>query len=150
MAEFGIDKWHGKKVFTLATAANVEAMQKAALVVEREVKKSFTKIGTGRSVRRTKTGKRHRASRAGQPPAIDTGSLRASISNEVKTSFGFVTGRVGPDIIKLAASTEAGTDIEYGLYLEVGTSKMAARPYLRPALRRTKRKIKRIFDKDNG
>jgi len=31
-------KWYGKRVFTLATEANVAAMRKAALVVERDVK----------------------------------------------------------------------------------------------------------------
>ena len=147
--DYGI-KWHGKKVFTLATKANVDAMVKAAGIIERDIKKSFTKQGTGRSYKRTKSGKRHYASLPGQPPAIDLGNLRASIMGEIEVKGVGVTGKVGPDVEMLAAKTDAGTDIEYGLYLEVGTKHMAARPYLRPALRRTKKEVKRVFVKANG
>lgn len=143
-------KWRGKEVFIEATKVNIRAMTKAALIVERDVKKNFTKKGSGASRRKTLTGKRHKASLAGQPPAVDTGILRASIMHQIKVKAGSVNGMVGVDIEKLAALSSAGTDVEYGLYLEVGTSKMAARPYLRPALKRKSRTIKRIFDKANG
>ena len=48
--------------------------------------------------------------------AIDTGRLRNSISHEV----------VGDTAV-------IGTNVEYASYVELGTSKMKARPYLRPA-----------------
>lgn len=38
-----------------------------------------------------------------------------------------------------------GTNLEYGLFLEIGTSKMAARPYLRPTLDKLKDEITRII-----
>ncbi len=66
-----------------------------------------------------------------------------------------VEGRVGPDIEKIAKALRkrgAKADIaavNYGLYLEMGTSKMAPRPFLRPALRRTKRKVVKIFKDAN-
>lgn len=55
---------------------------------------------------------------------VDTGNLRSSISHEVN-----------PDHAKI------GTNVEYAPYLEYGTVKMAAQPYLRPGLDNNKRAI---------
>lgn len=52
---------------------------------------------------------------------VDTGRLRSSIGNQL-----------GRDAIGLVAIV--GTDVEYAPYVELGTSKMAAQPFLRPAL----------------
>ena len=148
-------KWYGKKVFTLATKANIEAMKLATKVVEADVKKNFTLQGTGKARRRTKDGKVHRASKPKQPPAIDTGTLRASIMSEVKIEGMSVNGRVGPDIKyianELAKRESVGTDVNYGYYLEVGAPKinLAPRPFLVPALKRQRRKILRIFQAAN-
>lgn len=62
---------------------------------------------------------KHRASAPGQPPAPDTGRLRAATQADpqVRTD--------GPDIVgRVVANTE------YALPLEVGTERVAARPYL--------------------
>jgi len=143
MADSRIVEWNAEKVFTLATKANVSAMKKAAFIVEADVKKHFTLLGAGR------TYGKHIASKPGEPPAVDMGVLRASIMSDVSVKGKEVTGKVGPDIEHIAAKTEAGTDVEYGLYLEVGTSKMQPRPFLRPALKRQQKNIKRIFKAAN-
>lgn len=65
----------------------------------------------------------HRASAPGQPPATDTGRLAGSIRVEQQ--------RLTADI---------GTDLIYGKYLEFGTTKMAARPFLVPALEKNREK----------
>jgi HK97 gp10 family phage protein len=59
----------------------------------------------------------HVASQAGYPPNVDTGALRASIRFErkAKHEYWIMDGVV------------------YGYHLESGTSKMAARPFMRPA-----------------
>jgi HK97 gp10 family phage protein len=62
--------------------------------------------------------KLHQTSAPGEPPAVDTGHL---------TGSGY-TKRIG----KLA--WEAGFSADYALYLEFGTSRMAARPFLFPAV----------------
>lgn len=147
MAKTGITKWFGKQVFTLVTKANVAAMQKAAFVVEADVKTHFTLQGSGRKY--TRRGIEHIASMKGQPPAIDTGILRSSIMSDVEVVGMNVIGKVGPDVELLAAKTPVGTDIKYGLYLEVGTVNMSPRPFLRPALKRTARKVKQIFKQAN-
>ena len=63
--------------------------------------------------------RKHRASAPGEPPAVDTGNLRNHIEgNEPGVlSDGTVLGRI-------VANTE------YAEALEVGTERMAARPYL--------------------
>jgi HK97 gp10 family phage protein len=112
-------------------------------MVEADVKKSFTLQGSGR-----KYGV-HTASSPGEPPAVDTGVLRASIMSDVQVSGNEVIGKVGPDIEHIEAEAEAGTDVEYGLYLELGTVNMQPRPFLRPALRRNEKKIEKIFKEAN-
>lgn len=65
---------------------------------------------------------------------VDTGRLRASLSHEIEKKGDETVGRVG-------------TNVEYGVYVEYGTSKMSAKPYLRPALENNKGKIKRLLGK---
>ena len=54
-------------------------------------------------------------------PNVRTGRLRGSI-----------TWRIGSDAESLFA--DVGSNVEYAVYVEMGTSRMAARPFLRPAL----------------
>lgn len=68
--------------------------------------------------------KGHSPSNAGDYPAIDTGTLRRSISFEVEEKGDAVIGKVGSTIRNPA----------YPLFLEYGTSKMKPRPWLRPSL----------------
>jgi len=51
---------------------------------------------------------------------VDTHNLQDHIEGDVGLESGKVVGRVG-------------TDVEYGIYVEQGTSRMAAQPWLRPA-----------------
>jgi HK97 gp10 family phage protein len=57
----------------------------------------------------------------GEPPHIDTGALIDSYDYNVE-------GDAGTIIL------EVGSTVEYAPYLEFGTSRMDARPHLRPAL----------------
>lgn len=130
---------------TLATEVNITAMHKAAALVEREAKLSMPKQGAGRTAdgqwiegaSYTRHHKRHFASRPGEPPAVDTGSLKKSIHNEVV--------RRGDEVIGLV-----GSKLPYALPLETGTSKMEPRPFLRPALRNTGRTVEKIFKEANS
>jgi hypothetical protein len=71
------------------------------------------------------------ASAPGEPPHVDTGTLGASIDHETYRTKADFIGRVG-------------TNVKYGRWLEEGTTRMAPRPYLRPALDR----IRPAFEKD--
>lgn len=52
---------------------------------------------------------------------VDTGRLRASITHSLESDSRGLVGVVG-------------TDVHYAPYVEFGTSRMAAQPFLRPAL----------------
>lgn len=71
------------------------------------------------------SGKGHIASLPGQPPNRDTGHLDTNIE----------AYRTGP------LKAEVKSKAEYAAALEYGTSKMAERPYMRPAVKRAKPKI---------
>ena len=72
------------------------------------------------------------ASAPGQAPANQTGALAGSISARTETQGTIVFGIA-------SASTK------YAAMLEFGTQKIAARPYMQPALDRNAAKIKAIF-----
>lgn len=65
-----------------------------------------------------KRDKPHTASAPADAPAVDTGHLRNSIGVQ----------KIGEGAYRV------GTDVKYALYLEFGTRRMAARPFMRPAL----------------
>jgi HK97 gp10 family phage protein len=43
------------------------------------------------------------------------------------------------------AEVSVGTNLEYAMYVEFGTTKMAAQPYLRPGLQKNKQNAKRLI-----
>jgi HK97 gp10 family phage protein len=61
-------------------------------------------------------------------PAVDTGRLRQSVTHDVEENNGEVVGRVG-------------TGLAYGAYLELGTTRMSPRPWLKPSLANNREKI---------
>lgn len=81
----------------------------------------------------------HQASAPGQYPATDTGRLANNVRSELPTNIsGMMTARVGTPII-------------YGKYLEFGTSRMAARPWLMRSFEQAKidieRRLKAAFER---
>lgn len=82
---------------------------------------------SGRTYARGK--KFHTASAPGQPPARDTGQLISHIFFEATNHY-----------------ADVGTDVLHGLYLENGTVRMDARPWLIPALEATEATLVRELD----
>jgi HK97 gp10 family phage protein len=97
-----------------------KAVLKSCLMVEREAKLEFR--GSDED---TYTG---------SFPRVQTGRLRASI-----------THRVSPDGPKVVG--EVGTNVEYGLYLEYGTSRMYPHPFMGPAYDKHESVITEIIEK---
>lgn len=64
---------------------------------------------------------------------VDTGKLRASITTEVGN-----------------LEAEVGTNVEYALYVEFGTSKQSAQPFMRPALDKAITQLNRDMAKTLG
>lgn len=86
-------------------------VRKGAVYIEGELKASMAEPKTGRSYRRGKDGV-HIASAPGESPAVDSGNLTGSIQTLIKSTL----------------EAKIGTPVEYALYLEEGTSRMAQRP----------------------
>ncbi len=78
------------------------------------------------------SGKNHVASAPGEAPNRDTGVLQANIENS----------KTGP------VSAEVRSKAPYAAPLEFGTSKMAARPYMRPARDKMAPKIRKLFARE--
>ena len=91
------------------------ALNESALQVERDAKLKF-RSSDAESI-------------PGESPRNQTGRLRASITHRLSSD----------DSGKFA---EVGTNVEYGLPLEFGTSKMPAHPFLTPSFEQNKEAIK--------
>ena len=76
---------------------------------------------------------KHRASAPGETPAVDIGNLVNSINTELASTS------------DTEAWANVGTNVEYAEPLEMGTSKMAARPFLRPAFDNNLEQVKAVI-----
>lgn len=83
-------------------------MAKAAMMVRARIVRKIRRFAT----------RKHGPSKPGDPPHVDTGHLSGrSIFWRMKADG--------------SLAVEIGVNVKYGIWLELGTSKMAARPYLR-------------------
>lgn len=89
----------------------------------------------GREYRIPGSNRTYRASRPGEPPATATGRLRSSYRFRVT---GGGTHLVG----------EVGSPLDYAVYLENGTRRMAPRPHLLPAYYSRESRIKEILSRE--
>lgn len=112
-------------------------VRKTAFDVEGQIKKEMRRSKTGRTYERlagqgtTKKGtvrKRrgmHRASAPGEAPAVDLGQLINSIQTEHVTDL----------------TSTVGTNVEYAMALEFGTSRIAPRPVWVPVIEKFRPKF---------
>lgn len=106
---------------------------KAAKLIEGDAKKSIQSQSSGETVERNREGGQkyvHVVSKEGDAPNTDTGALVASIQTEVTPKGIWV-----------------GSRLDYSAHLEFGTSSMAARPWLFPAIEKNRTKIKELIKK---
>ena len=161
-------QWNLKPIEQILTEAE-QNLVKIGFQIEADIKRSFGP-GTGREYKRGKNKDIvHIASAPGEPPAVDTGRLRASISTNWSgsgMSSGKVDGQANAEdgvlnpgsgmIEKFKAilgigqfkfKVVVGTRVEYAPYLEWGTSRMAARPFMRPMVEKFRPIVNRLFGK---
>jgi HK97 gp10 family phage protein len=96
--------------------------------------KSIQNDSPGRVVQRSSQGGgtySHVASNEGQAPNTDTGKLVASIAVEKQSE----------------ASYLVGSNLQYASWLEFGTSKTGARPWLEPAMRSNIKELNKNINK---
>lgn len=107
--------------------AAIESTQTLALRIHEIAVKSIQKQD-GIIGKRYNPKRRVTVSKPGDPPNSDTGRLVQSIRFEFREG----------GLVALV-----GTDLKYGTWLEFGTKKMAARPWLLPATRKAQRELGR-------
>jgi phage gpG-like protein len=125
-------EWHGNEFneeLEQSLAKNIEA---AAIYFKEKVKRAIGVTGNPYRYAIGAKGPWYRnenPSAPGYPPHKMLGDLQRSIAHEMsedkQTAF-------------------VGTNLEYGYYLEVGTRKMEARPYLRSTLEKEQATIAKI------
>jgi hypothetical protein len=127
------------------------AVEKAAIYLEGKIKEKISVQGPpskkvkarqrrARFARAERLGVTLRHSRPGEPPRVVTGMLLSSISHEPVGDG--LRQRVGTDV---TAIQRLGGSPKYGFWLEMGTLKMAPRPYLRSTLREEQAEVSRII-----
>ena len=115
-----------------------KALAKSCATIQREIQESMrdTEIDTSKSYYKHNKNIPHHPSKPYNPPAVDTGTLRRSITYTVDEKE--LVGYVGSVI----------NDPPYGLYLEMaeyGSSRMKPRPWLKPATEKSLETIKELL-----
>jgi hypothetical protein len=112
--------WNGKAWLEAQTAIYTERVNSAAEFLRGEMRVMIGIQGPPQS-------------KPGEPPHIDTGNLIHSL--------GIIPGQDGSYIF-----SDVGTDVEYGIFLELGTANMAARPWCLRSLRESDERIRQILE----
>ena len=121
-------KWYGSQVKTRLRGITGKRVRRAVIFLASAIKKELGRSQPTRGVGAAKVGLD--PSRPGEYPKKVMGHLRRGIAWEYDA--GSMTGRVG-------------TNVEYGKFLELGTRKMARRPWLSKGLKNNRREIIRIL-----
>lgn len=82
-----------------------------------------------------RAARKYTASAPGEPPAVRLGKLRDSLAYRVIADAAHPMQLMG----------EVGSPLQYAPYLELGTQRMAPRPYLGRTYERERRRIQRIL-----
>ena len=119
MADFTLETDNTDEILRLKNAAVLKAMQVISVKAEANAKKEITRkvYDVKQTPEQEKRYKR-------------TGRLRNSITGEYDGN-----------------SAQVGTNVEYGPYVELGTSKMKERPFIKPAIAEHIDEYKEIFER---
>jgi len=121
-------KWYGDKLIKTVEQKTRDALIKGGFLIETDAKREV-RVRTGRlmgSISTNWTG---------------SGRSRGEVQSPAKPEDG--VGQPGGSTKEFVVVV--GTNVEYAIPQEYGTSKMSAHPYLRPALEKNKGKIKQLL-----
>lgn len=129
--------WYGPNVFDKSKKLMGTKLRLIAILVHRRMQTQMTGRPSGGK------DKKHIPSLPGQPPAVYTGHLRASINWELNDGTSSKTPGTGEGAT--IARIGVPEDAIYGAYLEVGTVNVKARPFMVPALRYVEKELGNVF-----
>jgi len=118
-----IVEWRGDEVFNAVENIVVERLDAAAALVVATAKAAMREPKTG------KPGPKRTRSAPGEAPASQLDTLRKRISYDAPSKL----------------VRRVGTNVDYGLFLELGTATIKPRPWLEVSLWAAADKIKRLF-----
>jgi hypothetical protein len=126
--------WNTRALETLVHSQIVQRLDETGAFLRGKIVRKISKAfrDSNGPQHRSNPSRRGTPSAPGEPPRADLGRLRQSVFHHVNKR------KINPSVI-------VGVTVKYGLFLEIGTSKMAPRPYLRPSLNENIGAIKRIL-----
>lgn len=126
-------EWHGDEILKKLATRLEQNMGRATQIVRNEVVRSLNR---SQPTRATSSGRRVGLdpSRPGEPPKQVTSRLKQSIVTAVRRTKDRIIGSVG-------------TNVKYAKHLEFGTRHIAARPFLRPALKAKRDAVRKALSR---
>ena len=118
-------------------SANIEGIERglkiAMIELQREMRERLSKKGSGAGYFGGSKGKGYFRTRSapGQPPAVDTGTLRNSVQSKPQ----YIAGTGMTSIVLTGLVAGVYKDARIPRWLEYGTSRMKARPFIAPSLK---------------
>ena len=125
-------KWYGAKVQHDVTRKVQGNLQKAAWYLAHDIRAHFP--ASGATGTRSGGGDSNNPSEPGGIPHVQTGHLKRNIGVQ----------KMGPGKYRVGTGVGNKDSVGYALWLEFGTRDMLPRPFMRPAVDRTKARINGI------
>ena len=117
-------------------SANIEGIERGLKIVmvelQTELREKLSQMGTGAGYfgGAKKLGFYRTRSAPGEPPAVDTGTLRNSVQSKPQ----YIAGTGMTSIVLAGLVAGVNKDARIPRWLEYGTSRMKARPFIAPSL----------------
>ena len=117
-------------------AANIEGIERGLKIVmielQKELRVRLSQVGTGAGYFGGSKGKGFFRTRSApsEPPAVDTGTLRNSVQSKPQ----YIAGTGMTSIVLAGLVAGVNKDARIPRWLEYGTRRMKARPFIAPSL----------------
>lgn len=118
-------------------AANIEGIERglkiAMVELQTELRERLSQVGTGAGYFGGSKGKGYFRTRSapGEPPAVDTGTLRNSVQSKPQ----YIAGTGMTSIVLTGLVAGVNKDARIPRWLEYGTKRTKARPFIAPSLK---------------
>jgi hypothetical protein len=116
--------------------ANIRGIERGLKIVmvelQIELREKLSQVGSGAGYFGGSKGKGYFRTRSapGEPPAVDTGTLRNSVQSKPQ----YIAGTGMTSIVLTGLVAGVNKDARIPRWLEYGTSRMKARPFIAPSL----------------